>query len=426
MSGRRPPVAAFITLGCKANRYDTGALMALTPACRYRSIDQDRERGPVVADVYVINTCAVTGQSAFQCRQMVRRARKWNPAARIIVTGCLAAVAPESLVQAGADLVTAERERVVAELGGAAEPGPVFFHREGGVQLRGRAVVKVQDGCDQACAYCIVRVARGRSRSLATEEVLHQLRALAGQGFAEAVLTGIHLGFFGRERGESLVGLLRAIAAAPGMPGRIRLSSLDPPEIGPELIALLAAEPIFCPHLHLPLQSGDPDTLRRMNRTYTVAEFRERTLALLAAIPRLAIGLDVIAGFPAETDAAHRRTVELIADLPVAYLHVFPFSARPGTPAARMRERVPQDIIKARAQELRDLGAAKKRAFLECRLGMTLLVLAETRKAGMVTGTSDTYLKTQFAGGEDVLGTIVRVRAEKNLGDRLEGKLEKN
>jgi len=414
---------AFITLGCKANRYDTGALMALCPP-GLMAIDLQGDASEA-ADVYVINTCAVTGQSASQCRQMVRRARKRNPGAQIIVTGCLAELTPEALREAGADLVAgiADRARVAEWLGGAAPAGPVFRHPSGGVQPRGRAVVKVQDGCDRSCAYCAVRLARGRSRSVPAAAAEEEVAAVAAAGHAEVVLTGIHLGLWGRERRESLSDLLATLAAAPAMPERIRLSSLEPDELTDELIALLARSPLFCPHLHLPLQSGDADTLARMNRPYTPALFRERVLAYLAAVPGAAVGLDVIAGFPGEAEAAHRRTVELIRELPLAYLHVFPFSARPGTPAAAMAG-LDAAEVKARARELRELGDEKRRGFMSGLVGRRLSVLAETAGEGLVSGTSAEYVRVRFAAGPEALRRIwpVRVRAARAGG--LEGDRE--
>lgn len=416
--------AAFITLGCKANRYDTGALMALCPP-GVVAVDLEGDAS-AVADIYVINTCAVTGRSAYQCRQMVRRARKQNPAAKIIVTGCLAELEPDALTAAGADLVAgvSDRGRVAEWLGGSAAPGPVFRHPTGGVQPRGRAVVKVQDGCDRACSYCAVRLARGKSRSVTALEAVKEVAAVAAAGHAEVVLTGIHLGLWGRERGESLCDLLAALNTAPAMPARIRLSSLEPDELTDDLIGLLARSPLFCPHLHLPLQSGDADVLARMNRTYSPEEFSERVRAYLTAVPTAAVGLDVIAGFPRESDAAHRRTVELIASLPVAYLHVFPFSARPGTPAAKMAGVVDAATIKARAAELRTLGEAKRTEFMRARLGRTLAVLVERAPGGLASGTSAEYLQVRFAAGPETLRSIVAVRVTAARAKYIEGEVE--
>jgi len=423
--GRRP-ICAFITLGCKANRYDTAAMMAMVPPGRYEVVDQDAApAGPVIADVYVINTCAVTGTSAFQSRQMTRRVKRWNPEARVIVTGCLAELEADQLRAAGADLVAGvgAREEVVRFLGGDAVPGPLFFHSEGGSQRRGRAVVKVQDGCDFRCAYCIVSTARGPSRSLEPAAVLGQLAALASRGFNEAVLTGIHLGLYGRGHGSSLAELLEMIEAAGDAPPRIRISSLDPQELTPRLIGIMASSRKICPHLHLPLQSGDRDVLGRMRRPYTPEEFESAVTGALAAMPGAAIGLDLIAGFPGESEAAHHNTASLIERLDVSYLHVFPFSRRPGTPAAAMPGQVAPDVIKRRARELRELGAAKKRAFLRAQVGRTLGVLAESWEDGVATGTSENYARVKFAAPHEVIGKIVKVRVETAQAGHVAGRV---
>jgi threonylcarbamoyladenosine tRNA methylthiotransferase MtaB len=426
MSRDPRPVAAFITLGCKANRYDTAALMGLTPADQLRVMDQANPDPAAPADVYVINTCAVTGQSAFQSRQMVRRARRANPAATVIATGCLASLEPEALLAAGADHVLGagddERARVARLLGGEAAPGPVFHHPAGGCQSRGRAVVKVQDGCDRGCAYCAVWRARGRPRSLPAAAVLGQLRALAEQGFRETVLTGIHLGLYGLDCGSSLPALLREIAAA-GLPLRLRLSSLEPTELTGELLDLIAGRSMICPHVHVPLQSGDAGILAAMGRPYTPAEAEDALARARAALPDAAIGLDLIAGFPGETDATHANTRSLLERSPATYFHVFPFSARPGTAAATLPGQVPPTTARAWARELRALGTERKLAFLEAQRGRVLTVLAETWSEGRLTGTSGNYARVSFAGPIEYVGKLVTVIVEAVSGGGVAGRL---
>lgn len=419
------PLAVFITLGCKANQYDTAALMALLPEDRFEVRElpgKGEEDEP--AEVYVINTCAVTGQSSFQSRQMVRRARRWNPAAQVIVTGCLAAVDREALLAAGADLVAgpAELDRVAEFFQGRpTTPASFFYHPEGGRQNRGRAVVKIQDGCNSQCAYCIVPQTRGRARSLERAAVILELRALAGQGFAEVVLTGIHLGRYGVEQGFSLAGLIREIETAADMPRRLRLSSLEPQEISDELLAVIAESPRICPHLHLPLQSGDREILRRMRRPYTPEEIETLFEKLIRRLPAAGLGVDLIAGFPGETTTRHRNTVALIESLPATYFHVFPFSRRPNTLADRMPDQVPPEIIKARAQELRELGARKKKDFLSRQEGRTLTVLAESRKEGAITGTSENYVKVKFPGPASLIGELCKVRVDQAAATQVSG-----
>ena len=421
---------AFLTLGCKANQYDSMALMAGLSPDRYEVVES--EGAPVEADVYVINTCTVTGRSDFQSRQMVRRARKWNPQARILVTGCLAEAQPGTLKNLPLDALIGvkDRERALewikagvsgerrdrAPRTGSASANRMdnhfFFHPEGGRQRRTRALVKVQDGCDLACAFCIVPRARGRSRSLPEPMVISQLRSLKQQGFQEAVLTGIHLGFYGRDQGKSLVALLRRIEIEPGLPARIRLSSLEPQEVSPELIEVIKGSSRICRHLHLPLQSGDEEILRRMRRLYSPAQFHQVASALSAALPDLCLGLDVIAGFPGETEAHFRSTLSFLEDIPWSYLHVFPFSRRPGTPASSMTGQIEARTIRSRAARLRELSERRRKAFYALAQGRRLRMLVEDEKAGWQRGFSDHYLPLRFQSDKDWQGQLVEIQVQ--------------
>ena len=409
---------AFLTLGCKANQYDSYAIMAGLDPERFEVLES--EGTPVRADLYVINTCAVTGRSDFQSRQLVRRARKWNPAARILVTGCVAETQPEALEKLPQDAVigVSGREQVLQWIinGRGDRPvaptGEFFFHPAGGRQNRTRALVKIQDGCDLACAYCIVPRARGRSRSLEEEAVITQLRRLHEQGFQEAVLTGIHLGFYGKDRGTSLGALLQRLESESGLPPRLRLSSLDPQELTPELVRIMAGSKRICRHLHLPLQSGDDATLRRMRRSYSSDEVRAVVSILYANLPDLCLGLDVIAGFPGETEAQFNATVKCLESLPWSYLHVFPFSARPGTEAAGMKEQIAPPVLKARASQLRQQSARRKRAFYAGALGRRLRLLVEETRAGWQRGFSDHYVPLRFQSETNWEGRLVEVRVQ--------------
>ena len=409
---------AFLTLGCKANQYDSTAIMAgLDPEC-FEVLES--EGAPVMAEVYVINTCAVTGRSDFQSRQLVRRAHKWNPAARILVTGCVAETQPEAFAKLPQDAVigVSAREQVlqwiIAGRGDrpVAPTGGFFYHPAGGRQNRTRALVKIQDGCDLSCAYCIVPRARGRSRSLPEEAVVVQLRRLHEQGFQEAILTGIHLGFYGKDRGTSLGALLHRLESEPGLPPRLRLSSLDPQELTPELIGTIADSKQICRHLHLPLQSGDDQTLRRMRRAYTAAQVRAVIADLYSRMPDLCLGLDVIAGFPGETEAQFRATVKFLESLAWSYLHVFPFSVRPGTAAAGMKDQIEPPVRKARAAELRRQSARRKRAFYAGAVGRRLRLLVEDTRAGWQRGFSDHYVPLRFQSETNWEGRLVEVRVQ--------------
>jgi len=408
---------AFLTLGCKANHYDSMALMAGLDPLRFEMLES--EGAPVEADIYVINTCTVTGKSDFQSRQLVRRARKWNPAARVLVTGCLAETQPHSLQDLPQDGVIGvhERGRVIEWITGKTRPELLppedfFYDPAGGRQRRTRALVKVQDGCDLACAYCIVPQARGRSRSLPEAAVLTQLRRLSEQRFQEAVLTGIHLGFYGKDHGANLVALLKSLEREPGIPPRIRLSSIEPQEFSPELIALIAGSNRICRHLHLPLQSGDDSVLRRMRRLYTREEFRRVVLELYQAMPELCLGLDVIAGFPGESEADFIETITFLESLAWSYLHVFPFSVRPGTAAAEMDKQLVPPVIRARAARLRELGSRRRQAFYAQAVGKRLRLLVEDRRAGWQRGFSDQYVPLRFQSEQDWQGRLVEVRVQ--------------
>ncbi|OGP58979.1 MAG: tRNA (N(6)-L-threonylcarbamoyladenosine(37)-C(2))-methylthiotransferase MtaB [Deltaproteobacteria bacterium RBG_13_61_14] len=408
---------AFLTLGCKANHYDSMALMAGLDPLRFEMLES--EGAPVEADIYVINTCTVTGKSDFQSRQLVRRARKWNPAAKVLVTGCLAETQPHSLQDLPQDGVIGvhERGRVIEWITGKTRPELLppedfFYDPAGGRQRRTRALVKVQDGCDLACAYCIVPQARGRSRSLPEAAVLTQLRRLSEQGFQEAVLTGIHLGFYGKDHGANLVALLKSLEREPGIPPRIRLSSIEPQEFSPELIALIAGSNRICRHLHLPLQSGDDSVLRRMRRLYTRQEFRRVVLELYQAMPELCLGLDVIAGFPGESEADFIETITFLESLAWSYLHVFPFSVRPGTAAAEMDQQLVPPVIRARAARLRELGSRRRQAFYAQAVGKRLRLLVEDRRAGWQRGFSDQYVPLRFQSEQDWQGRLVEVRVQ--------------
>ncbi|RLB97328.1 MAG: tRNA (N(6)-L-threonylcarbamoyladenosine(37)-C(2))-methylthiotransferase MtaB, partial [Deltaproteobacteria bacterium] len=342
-----------ITLGCKVNQYESEALARRLVDHGWRRAD-----GPPV-DLCLINTCTVTGRAAMQSRQAVRRAKRQG-AGRIVVTGCYAQVEPEALTAIeGVDLVVghSEKHRIPALVQGLQEKTarrpaeavvaprspawPFEAVCDAVVGGRTRPLLKIQDGCDAFCTYCIVPYARGRSRSLPAENVLARIADLGAAGYHEVVLTGIHLGRYGRDLtpASTLAGLLRRIDAA-GDIGRFRVSSVEPQEFDSALITALTGSPRCCRHFHLPLQSGDDEILRRMGRPYTGTDVADLVLTFTRAVPGAAVGLDVLVGFAGETEAACERTYRMAAKLPLAYLHVFPVPPRAGTPAARMADPV--------------------------------------------------------------------------------------
>ena len=426
------PSVSFATLGCKTNQFETAAMQEQLARAGYRIVAF--EEG---ADLVVINTCTVTSATDAQSRSLVRRARRVNPVCRVIVTGCYAQVAPETFAaMPGVGLVVGNEEKK-ALLQFLEQDGPGSKVAVSDIRAaqavcmppltsfagRSRAFVQIQNGCDAFCSYCIIPYARGSSRSAAPDEVLGQVRSLVESGYSEVVLTGIHIGGYGSDLTPttSLLELARRIEGETGL-HRLRLGSVEPTEISGDLVEAVAASPILCPHFHIPLQSGDDTILQRMGRDYDRVFFFELIRRIHARIPEVAIGLDVITGFPGETDQAFANTFNLIAELPVSHLHVFPFSRRPGTPAATMSDQVPGHVSKARAARLRDLGAAKQSRFAARFVGRILDVVVEAGGSGRrLKGMSRHYLDVIFEGPQELAGSCVAVTIEGSAEGHLLG-----
>jgi len=399
----------IVTLGCKVNQCESAAIGHTLTSARYRETGSQAD-----PDVIIINTCSVTGRAAMQSRQAIRQAIRQYPEARIVVTGCYAQTEPEtvSAIQ-GIHHIVGHRDklqivRTLDETDASPHPlGPIkrsssedcVFSALPSItnEARTRAFLKIQDGCDTRCSYCIVPYARGGSRSMPVSDVLDHMAQLAVAGFREVVLTGIHLGAYGLDLTPptSLAQLL-SLLTRTGTTDRIRLSSIEPKEINPRIIQLAAqSKGKICRHFHIPLQSGDDDILRRMGRPYTREQFAQIVQSVHGDIPGVAIGADVMAGFPGETQEAFENTYRLLESLPVAYLHVFPFSPRKGTPAADYTPKVPQRISKARCRQLRQLGERKKEAFYRKMIGQSLQVLVQKGspdQKGRAEGLSDNYI----------------------------------
>jgi len=367
----------------------------LTFGCRLNAYESEQAKARAIADglsdAVIVNTCAVTGEAVRQARQAIRRARRERPSARLIVTGCAVQVDPGSFAaMSEVDLVlgnglksaegayapNAEAGRV--RVNDIASVRETAGHLVDGLADRARAYVEVQNGCDHRCTFCIIPYGRGNSRSAPAGEVVEQIRRLAARGYAEVVLTGVDITAWGADLpGEPSLGQLvgRILKLVPELP-RLRLSSIDAAEIDPELMRLLAGEPRLMPHLHLSLQAGDDMILKRMKRRHS----RGQALALVEAVrgvrPDVAFGADLIAGFPTETDEAFENTLALVEEAGLAFLHVFPFSPRPGTPAARMPQ-LPKPVVKARAERLRAAGAAALARHLDRQAGRTVTALVE-------------------------------------------------
>jgi len=411
---------AITTLGCKTNQFESAAMAETLERDGFLVVPFEDE-----ADIYVINTCTVTARTDAESRRLIRRARNNRPEAKIVVTGCYAQLAFEQLREMpGVNLILGNSEKKgIAEL--VREIGDVprvlvsdisLDRKAGGITLESfaehtRAFLQVQNGCDAFCSYCIVPYARGRSRSVPLAEALDGIRSFAGKGFKEVVLTGIHLGGYGLDLTPpiNLTELLAAIEEERLVP-RLRLGSVEPTEISTPLVRIMSASDIICPHIHVPLQSGHDQVLTRMNRRYTTARFREVIEELTGSVPDICIGCDVIAGFPGETDGEFEESFRFIESLPVAYLHVFPFSSRQGTKAAAMPGHLPGGVVRKRAELLRRLSERKKDAYCREFIGRELKVLVQESKGdGMVKGLSRNYIPVIFAGNETLINTEITV-----------------
>jgi threonylcarbamoyladenosine tRNA methylthiotransferase MtaB len=410
----------IITLGCKVNYTDSEEIGVSLSNRGYRVIG-----GFSPADLSIVNTCVVTGRADYQSRQAIRRAAKASPGAPIIVTGCAASayrlrVKDETSVAA---VVPPGRTGtfgdIVASLVGPADTTPAPPTRA----ARTRAFLKIQEGCDARCAYCIVPAARGPVRSLPPKTVLSNIEGLAGRGFLEVVLVGTHLGKYGGDlgNGTTLAGLLDEIAAS-GSPPRLRLSSVEPMELTEALLSVMERYPAVAPHLHVPLQSGDDEILRAMGRPYDVRTFERVVRDAAAKLSDPGLGVDVIVGLPGEGEREFARTVELIGRLPISYLHVFPFSRRPGTPAFSMDRQVPGGIKKERARLLRELGGRKKGEYINRYIGRRVNVLVEESTDGIVRGKSENYIEVYLDGGPGDINRLVPVVIDRPFRDGAYGK----
>lgn len=418
---------ALTTLGCKVNQFESASFLSAL-----------EDRGVTIvpfshkADIYIINTCAVTAKAGAQSRQLIRKALKTNPDARLVVTGCYAQVASQDVLEIGewslcivgngfkhrlVDIVLSNKqcdlEMHMGDIGRRKEICLLPVRR---FQGRTRAFLKLQDGCDNFCTYCIVPYARGRSRSLSLQAALDQVEVFANEGYREIVFTGIHLGIYGLDLSPQtslLTFFDQATAAYPGI--RFRLSSLEPGEVNDDIINLMAQRPNFMPHFHIPLQSGDDIILQEMNRHYQAKDFTTLIEKLHSLIPHAAIGIDVLVGFPGESDQAYENTFSLLNSLPVTYLHVFPYSNRPGTLASRLGQQIQGQVKNERVARLRELDGQKKIVFYQKHLGTTQQVLTENNKNRfkLMQGFTENYIPVHFSAPPSTKNTIVTVRLDR-------------
>ena len=415
--------AAFITLGCKLNFAETSTFARAFAAAGYEEV-----RPGADVDIVVINTCSVTEHADKKCRNLIRRLHKTAPDATIAVTGCYAQLKPEEILAIeGVDLVVgAESKNDLVRLTLAADRGkhgyscqiedvasffPAYSSGE-----RTRSFLKVQDGCDYHCSYCTVPLARGHSRNIPIAELVAQAREIAAEGILEVVLTGVNTGDFGKTSGESFLALLQALEAVPGIE-RYRISSIEPNLLTEEILRWIATGTKFLPHFHIPIQSGCDRTLKAMHRRYTARQFEEK-IALIRDIletpeeryTRVFFGIDVIVGFPGETEADFEETYRLLERVRPAFLHIFPYSRRAGTPAAERPDQVQESVKTARVQRLEALSERLHADFTAANAGRPAKVLFEsTMKGGKMFGYTDNYLRIERPYDKNLIGKIVEI-----------------
>ncbi len=415
---------SFYTLGCKVNQVETEQMIEDFLRRGYQITDFG---DPV--DVCLINTCTVTHVSDRKSRAMLRRAIRSNPNALVVAAGCLAqADGARTGEMEGVDLVVGNQAKeYIAEIVDthltsrdagqslwleSPHPGqglrPCFYSRP---HKRTRAFIKIQDGCQSFCSYCVVPFTRGPVRSKRPEGVVAEIIQLRELGYQEMVLTGIHTGQYGRDLEDwDLTRLLDYILSEVRGDYRIRLSSIEPLEVTDRLLEMMAADPRMCRHLHIPLQSGSDQVLTSMRRRYNRDCYRQLIRKAAAILPAAAFTADVMVGFPQETDADFQATFDLIAELPISDLHVFKYSQRAGTPAASMTRQVEPGVKQQRSQQLLALADSKKRQFIDGQLGQAVPVLTEkTLSEGIYTGLSDNYIEVRFPSGDDLVGKMVTI-----------------
>ncbi|HWI55366.1 MAG TPA: tRNA (N(6)-L-threonylcarbamoyladenosine(37)-C(2))-methylthiotransferase MtaB [Desulfobacteria bacterium] len=430
---------AFFTLGCKTNQYESEAMASIFRREGFETVSFDEN-----ADIYVINTCTVTHLGDRKSRQVIRKAVKKNPEAIVAVTGCYAQTSPGDVLDIpGVDLVigTADRDKIVQLVAEAEKsPSPVNAVKDImsnrsfedmsilDYENRTRAFVKIQEGCNNYCTYCIIPYARGPLRSRDPQKVLEEIRKLVNEGFGEIVLTGIHIGAYGAglDHNIDLADLVVKAALTPGLK-RLRLGSVEPLDITPRLIQAVSEIRTVCRHLHIPLQSGDDDILRRMNRKYNSFEFDRLVGAIRGQIPGIAITTDVIVGFPGETEESFENTYQLIEELGFSKTHVFKYSPRTGTPAADYPEQVEAQDKDLRSKRLISLDRDNQKKFARRFIGETTEVLAEqlvSSEKDLWEGLTDNYIRVLFKSSSDLRGELVEVRTVNLQGTSLLAKVK--
>jgi len=425
---------ALVTFGCKVNQYESQMMAEGFVRHGYRIVYP-----PEKANIYVVNTCTVTQTSDQQARQMIRRLIRENPRARIVVTGCYAQADPLAIAAIpGVDLVLGNFEKsglvnYVESYSPRKGPQAVFSKLSEQVLScppihefygHSRAFVKIQDGCQQKCSYCIVPRVRDQQRSRPAEEIISEVKNLINAGFSEIVVTGIRLGTYGQEWGGSLSQLLQLLLEIKGL-GRIRLSSLEPMDVTTELVNLVARCSKICPHWHLPLQSGDEEILKAMRRPYSPFQYRELINTIRSYVPDAAITTDIIVGFPGENEERFQNTLKFISEVEFAKIHVFRFSPRPETEAAQLAGKIPSPMVKVRSQTLINFSWQLFHRYHKRFLGHIREVVIETRRdreSGLLTGYTDNYLRVFMSGEDSWSRRLIPVLLEEETERGLKGK----
>jgi threonylcarbamoyladenosine tRNA methylthiotransferase MtaB len=420
MSSLLPLRASFHTLGCRLNQAETASISATFAAQGYTIVDSGTE-----TDIHIINTCSVTEGAEAKCRHAVRAVLRRSPHAYVVVTGCYAQVGLEALRHIdGLDLIvgTADKMRLVELIDRPEKQGQaqVVHTRRisrddftidgiGDYSGQTRANLKVQDGCNFACAFCIIPFTRGGARSRKLDDIIREAHGLVANGHQEIVLTGVNIGTYHYD-GHDLLHVLQGLETVAGLK-RIRISSIEPTTIPDALLDWMATSHKLCPYLHIPIQSGDDQVLARMKRHYTGGEFAAFVERVVERIPDVCLGTDVMVGFPGEDEPAFTRTRTLLADLPLAYFHVFSYSERPHTYAQRYSDQVPPPLVRERSRILRELSVRQKTAFYRRFVGRTVRVLFERREEhGLYTGFSDNYIKVGVTTADELANQLLPVR----------------
>ncbi|MCD6117496.1 tRNA (N(6)-L-threonylcarbamoyladenosine(37)-C(2))-methylthiotransferase MtaB [bacterium] len=426
---------AFFTLGCKLNQAETAIIARQFGRRGYRVVSAEEK-----PDVFVVNTCTVTERSAAKSRKAVRKMSRENPDTVIIVTGCYAQVSKSEAIKIkGVDCILGTQEKLhifdyFPEFEKKRKPivrvteRNLIRNAETGFPSypdNTRAFLKIQDGCDSFCTYCIVPYTRGPSRSVDINTIIDQAKNLISEGFKEIVLTGVHIGKWSMQEDNSmgLTYLLKKLLEID-YNGRIRLSSLEPEEVTDELLDYAQHDHRVCRHFHISLQSGSNSVLKRMNRLYTTGIVQNRIDSILSRFPNAGLGCDVITGFPGETEKEFNETLDFISRNNFTYLHVFPYSVRKGTAAANFSDQVASEIRKKRAAALRELGRKEKTEFIGNWIGKKVSILAEDKKRGnTMSGLTSEYLRVEIPFQKDISNTFVNVLIKKPLPDRAAGKV---